>query len=186
MRIVAGRLRGRPIQAPAGTDVRPTADRVRESVFNILVHAPFGGEARLHGAQVLDAFAGTGSMGLEALSRGASHAHFIEQNPAVLEQLQRNVTALGQTASATCWRGDATVPQRAPAPCGLLFLDPPYHSDLAAQALAALAGAGWAKDGALAVLELDRKASFVPPVFWTVEDDRPCGRARVVFLQRHR
>lgn len=184
MRIVAGRLRGRPITAPKGSDVRPTADRVRESLFNILAHAPFAGEARLHEARTLDAFAGTGALGLEALSRGAGHVDFIEQDPSILQHLQRNIAALGETAHTTCWRGDATAPPTAPAPCDLLLLDPPYRSDLAGPALSALASHGWAAANALAVVELDRKAVFEPPAGWAIADARRWGRTRVIFLAR--
>ncbi|MEX2642841.1 MAG: 16S rRNA (guanine(966)-N(2))-methyltransferase RsmD [Acetobacterales bacterium] len=183
MRIVAGRLRGRPVHAPEGMDVRPTSEHVRESVFNILAHAGFAGEQRLRGARVLDAFAGTGAMGLEALSRGAAQAEFMELDPAVRRQLEQNVRALGELENARVRGVDATKPPRATAPCDLILLDPPYKSDLGAPALAALTAAGWAAAGTLAVVELDRKAPFEAPEGWTVEDDRRWGRTRAVFLK---
>lgn len=191
MRIVAGRHRGRAIQAPADDSVRPTSDRVRENLFNILAHGKLSadGTPLLAEARVLDAFAGSGALGLEALSRGAAHAVFLEQDMTALECLNRNVTALGEGKHATLVQADACHPpppgkvRGDPAPRDLVFLDPPYLSGLAAKALAALAASGWLADGALAVAELDAKDAFVPPAGFTLADERRYGRTRIVLLR---
>ena len=129
MRIVAGKLRGRTIAAPPGDLVRPTSDRVREAVFNVLVH----GDAEIEGARVLDAFAGSGALGLEALSRGAEHAVFVEQAPAALAVLRANLQSLGAGARAEVVRTDAVkFAQSLPAEAfDVAFADPPYGQGFA-------------------------------------------------------
>ena len=144
MRIVAGSHRGRRLLAPPGETVRPTSDRAREALFNILSHGQLAaGGVPFADAAVLDAFAGTGALGLEALSRGAAAAMFIEQDREALAVLRKNIAALGEGARAQIVPGDATRPPRAMARCAVAFLDPPYRSGLAAPALAALDAAGW-------------------------------------------
>ena len=148
MRIVAGRHRGRRLLAPPGETVRPTSDRAREALFNILSHGQLAAEGiPFAGAAVLDAFAGTGALGLEALSRGAAEAAFIEQDREALATLRRNIAALGEGGRARIVPGDATRPPRAPSACALAFLDPPYRSGLAGAALTALDAAGWLDAG---------------------------------------
>ena len=191
MRIVAGRHRGRTIMAPADDSVRPTSDRVRENLFNILVHGRLAAEGAslLAEARVLDAFAGSGALGLEALSRGAADAVFLDQDLTALECINRNVAALGEEKRATLVQADAFHPPAPskvrgdPAPRTLLFLDPPYQSGLAAPALAALADSGWLAPGAVAVVELDQKDAFEPPAGFTRADERRYGRTRIVFLR---
>ncbi len=191
MRIVAGRNRGRAILAPADDAVRPTSDRVRENLFNILAHGRLraGGAPLVAEARVLDAFAGSGALGLEALSRGAAHAVFLDQDLTALECLNRNVTALGEEKRATLVQADACHPpppgkvRGNPAPRSLVFVDPPYRSGVAATALTALAASGWLADGALAVVELDGNDAFAPPDGFTVEDQRRYGRTRMLFLR---
>jgi len=186
MRIIAGKYRGRRIDAPDGLPVRPTADRAREALFNILAHGGLSadGTSPLIGARVLDAFAGSGALGLEALSRGASQATFMDSERAALETVRRNAERLGETsASVALIRADAADPPPAPAPCTIAFLDPPYGSGLAAPALAALAGAGWLAPGALCVVELSAKEEPpAPPAGFSLRDDRRYGAARVLFL----
>ncbi|MDE2576004.1 MAG: 16S rRNA (guanine(966)-N(2))-methyltransferase RsmD [Rhodospirillales bacterium] len=155
MRIIAGAWRGRALAAPAGAATRPTAERVRQALFDMLLHAPWAGRARLEGAVVLDAFAGTGALGLEALSRGAQRAHFMETGRAALAALRANIAACRATDRATVLAADATRPPPG-APCTLIFLDPPYAQDLGPRALAALRAAGWIAPGALIVLETGR------------------------------
>ena len=187
MRIVAGRHRGRALQAPPGDAVRPTSDRAREALFNILAHGRFGngGDGPAYaGASVLDAFAGTGALGLEALSRGAAEAFFLESDRAALAVLRRNVEALGETARARIVPADATNPPRAQKPCGLVFLDPPYRGGLAQPALAALAAAGWIAPDALCVVEAAAKEDFAPVAGFDRLDDRTYGAARLIFLRR--
>src|SRR5437764_6503435 len=144
LRIVGGRHRGRRLVVPAGETVRPTSDRAREALFNILLHGRFAtAGSPIAGRAVLDAFAGTGAFGLEALSRGAREAVFIENGREALAALRRNVAALGLDASAQIVAGDAARPRRATVACALGFLDPPYGSGLAPAALTGLAAAGW-------------------------------------------
>jgi 16S rRNA (guanine966-N2)-methyltransferase len=124
MRIIAGAWRGRKLLAPPGAATRPTADRVRQALFDMLLHAPWGGREVVVGAAVLDAFAGTGALGLEALSRGAARATFLERDPAALAALHANIAACRAEQRATVLAADATRPPPG-TPCSLVFLDPP-------------------------------------------------------------
>ncbi|MFO1058953.1 MAG: 16S rRNA (guanine(966)-N(2))-methyltransferase RsmD [Dongiaceae bacterium] len=184
MRIVGGRHRGRRLEAPPGDAVRPTADRARQALFDRLAHADLGGDGTspLIGARVLDAFAGSGALGLEALSRGAAHATFLEDAPAAIAAIRANIAVLGEGRRTTLRRADATRPPPAPAdpgtmPCDLVFLDPPYGSGLALPALAALAAAGWVADRALAIVETGAgETPGEPPAGFAVGDSRRHGR----------
>ena len=153
MRIVAGKFRGAAIEAPKGLVTRPTSDRVRQALFNVLEHGP----ARLDfdGARVLDLFAGSGALGLEALSRGARFATFIEDSAAARAAIRRNVEALGLTGVTKIWRRDATKlgPAQTLAPFDLIFCDPPYGKGLGEKALAAAIAGGWVGGEAIAALE---------------------------------
>ena len=180
MRIVAGRNRGRRLVAPAGGTARPPADRARQALFNILGSAA---GCALDGARVVDCFAGTGALGLEALSRGAAHACFLESHPAALAALAANIAALGEAERTTAIRGDATRPPPAVLPCRLALLDPPYHSGLAGPCLEALARGGWLADGAVAVVEVAAREPFAAPSGFVVVDERIYGAARLVFLR---
>jgi 16S rRNA (guanine966-N2)-methyltransferase len=185
MRIVAGKNRGRRLLAPSGETVRPTSDRAREGLFNILAHGQLAAESiPFAGASVLDAFAGTGALGLEALSRGASEAVFIEQDREALATLRRNIAVLGEGSRARIVPGDATRPPRAPSACAVAFLDPPYRSGLAAAALTALGAAGWLTPDALAVVELAAREDLAPPVGFDLIDERVYGATRLLFLRR--
>jgi 16S rRNA (guanine966-N2)-methyltransferase len=185
MRIVAGRHRGRRLLAPPGEAVRPTSDRAREALFNILSHGRLAaGGIPFAEAAMLDAFAGTGALGLEALSRGAAEAVFIEKDRAALAMLRKNVQALGESARSRILPGDATRPPRAMAGCTVAFLDPPYQSGLAAPALRALDAAGWFTRDALAVIELAAREELSPPAGFILVDERVYGAARLVFLRR--
>lgn len=155
MRIVAGAWRGRQLAAPAGAATRPTADRVRQALFDRLMHAPWAGRAAVEGARVLDVFAGTGALGLEALSRGAAEAVFMERDRAALAVLRANVAACRAEARCRVLEADALRPPPG-APCSLVFLDPPYGQGLTGPALAALRQAGWIAEGALLLLEIGR------------------------------
>ena len=185
MRIVGGRHRGRRLLAPPGDAVRPTSDRAREALFNILSHGHLAAEGiPFAGAAVLDAFAGTGALGLEALSRGAGEAAFIEQDREALATLRRNIVMLGEGDRARIVPGDATRPPRAPSAYALAFLDPPYRSGLAAAALTALDAAGWFTPDALAVVELAAREHLAPPTGFNLVDERVYGAARLLFLRR--
>ena len=180
MRIVGGSLRGRRLRAPAGIRVRPTGERVRESLFDILLH---GGMSRpLEGAHVVDLFAGTGALGLEALSRGAASLTAVESEADVRGVLRANIDALGCAAQATVLAGDATRLPPAAAVCHLALLDPPYRSGLAAPALSALMESGWLDDQATIVVEHGADDPFEPPPALTVQDQRRYGRTALTFL----
>jgi 16S rRNA (guanine966-N2)-methyltransferase len=181
MRIVAGRHKGRVLTAPPGKIARPTAARTREALFNILNH---GG--RVTGASVLDAFAGTGALGFEALSQGAAYACFLDNAGPSLVAIAANAAMLGETERAGILRADATRPGPAPRAFDLVFLDPPYRSGLGASALAALAERGWLAAGALAVTEVAAREDFVPPPGFSLADDRTYGAARLLFFERER
>jgi 16S rRNA (guanine966-N2)-methyltransferase len=184
MRIIGGRHRGRALFAPAGSEIRPTSDRAREAIFNILAHGRFGGvEPPYLDAPVLDVFAGTGACGLEALSRGAASAVFIENSPAAITTLRRNIAHLGEASRCRILDADATRPPRAPSPCNLVFLDPPYRQNLAAPALAALRTAGWIAPAALCVVEIAAKEDFAAPEGFEILDERRYGAARVALLR---
>jgi 16S rRNA (guanine966-N2)-methyltransferase len=153
MRIVAGKFRGARIEAPKGLATRPTSDRVRQALFNVLEHGV--PKFDFDGARVLDLFAGSGALGLEALSRGARFCAFIEDSAGARAAIRRNVEALGLTGVTKIWRRDATKLGRADAlqPFDLVFCDPPYGKSLGERALAAAVEGMWVKDGAVAVIE---------------------------------
>ena len=182
MRIVAGEFRGRRIAEPTDRSIRPTSDRVREAVFNVLAHAE---GVALDGARVVDLFAGTGAMGLEALSRGARFALFVDQGLASRGLLRTNIEAMGLTGRTKVWRRDATAMGEATlAPFGLAFADPPYGAKLGERAAASLVAGGWLEPDATLVLE--EEASQLPDVlagFETV-DRRTFGRTAVGFFRR--
>jgi 16S rRNA (guanine966-N2)-methyltransferase len=184
VRIVGGSHRGRRLFAPPGLAVRPTSDRAREALFDILSHGEFAAAGiPFAGKAVLDAFAGTGALGLEALSRGAAEAFFIDSERDALAALSRNIAALGEAERAHAIAGDATRPPRARARCALALLDPPYRSGLAAPALAALTEAGWLAPDALAIVEVAAREAFAPPAGFAILDERRYGAARLVFLR---
>ena len=161
MRIVGGRLRGRALAGPKSPAIRPTADRLRESLFNILTHA-YGDPVT--GARVLDLFAGTGALGLEAVSRGAKFAQFVDDGAEARALMRQNVEALGLAAATRIFRRDATKLGAAHpvAPFSLVFLDPPYGRGLAEQALMSALSGGWLADDALIVVE-ESAGAFQPP-----------------------
>lgn len=184
MRVVGGSHRGRRLEAPAGATVRPTGDRTREAVFNILGHAGWGvgGTPVLDGARVLDAFCGTGALAFEALSRGASAAVLMDTAAASLRIARRNADTLGESGRCSFLRADATRPPTARAACMLAFLDPPYGKGLAEAALPALAGRGWFAPGAVVVAETTLKDPLPLPDGFTPLDERRYGDTRVTFL----
>ena len=184
MRIVAGRHRGRKLISPVGEAVRPTSDRARQALFDILGspgHATEEGPLP-RGVAVLDAFAGTGALGLEALSRGAAQAVFLEASPAACRLIEQNLAALGERGIVL--RRDARRPGPPPFPCGLAFLDPPYGEGLAEPALVALAEAGWLAPGALVSVEIGRRETLDPPPGFEAVDERVYGAARIALLRK--
>jgi 16S rRNA (guanine966-N2)-methyltransferase len=186
MRIVAGKHRGRRIAAPPGDAVRPTSERARQALFNILAHGRFAPAPVFEDARVLDVFAGTGAFGLEALSRGARFATFIEKDRDAREALAANIKTTGEAARTRLLAVDATAPPRADGPYGLVFLDPPYRSGLAAPALGALARTGWLAPDALVVVELAAREDFEPPDGFEILEERRYGAGRLVFIRARR
>jgi 16S rRNA (guanine966-N2)-methyltransferase len=185
LRIVAGKHRGRSIAAPEGLATRPTSSRTRESLFNILAHANWGesGTSPLVEARVLDAFAGSGALGLEALSRGAAHVTFLDNDGQAIRLIGENLRKLGETKAAKVVRGDATRPPPARAACDLVFLDPPYRSGLAEPALAALSEAGWIAPRTAVTVELAHNEDLVLPPSFEQIDERRYGAAKIVILR---
>ena len=184
MRIVGGALKGRRLEAPRGRDVRPTGSLARESLFNLLSHGRFAADGDpVAGATVLDAFAGSGANGLEALSRGAAQAYFLDNHRPALAALKRNVADLGLNARAVVLNADLRRPPRARAACDLVIMDPPYAEGLVEPALGALARTGWIAEGALVVVEMAKTAALDPPERFSVVEERTYGRARMVFLR---
>jgi 16S rRNA (guanine966-N2)-methyltransferase len=186
MRIVGGAHRGRALTSPEGRSTRPTADRTRESVFNILRHAGWLDSPVLEDAAVLDAFAGTGALGLEALSQGAAHAVFIENDRAALRACTANIAALKEEARARIIPADTLRPPARPdnvAARTLVFLDPPYGKGWGNQALGALRAAGWLAPGTVAVMEMAKKQPEEIPPGFTLCDERIYGVALVRFLR---
>jgi 16S rRNA (guanine966-N2)-methyltransferase len=185
LKIIAGRHRGRAIAAPEGLNTRPTSSRAREALFNILTHADWraDGTSPLVDARVLDAFAGSGALGLEALSRGAAHATFLDSDPTAVKLIGENLRKLGEAGAAKVVRADATRPPPSREGCDLIFLDPPYKSGLAAPTLAALADAGWISPGAIAAVEIGNAEDLVPPTGFEAIDERRYGAAKIVILR---
>ncbi len=182
MRIVGGRLRGRRLAAPASQAIRPTSDRLRESLFNILAHA-YGDPVT--GARVLDLFAGAGALGLEALSRGAAFALFVDEGAEARALIRANVAALGLGGVTRIFRRDATKlgPVHPLAPFSLAFLDPPYGKGLAEQALASARDGGWLAPEALIVVEEAAQAAFKAPDGFQELERRRYDDTVLVFLR---
>ena len=182
MRIVGGEFRARPLAAPRSNAIRPTSDRTREALFNILAHR-FAD--RLEGARVLDLFAGTGALGLEALSRGAAFALFIEEASEGRGLIRENVESFGLTGRSKIFRRDATALGEVGTmqPFGLLFADPPYGKGLGERALASAQSGGWLMPGALAVVEESADAPFVAPSGFAVLDERSYGDTVIRILE---
>jgi 16S rRNA (guanine966-N2)-methyltransferase len=181
MRVVGGRLRGRSLAAPKGEAIRPTSDRLRETLFNILAHT-YGDPVT--GARVLDLFSGTGALGIEALSRGAGFALFIDDGAQARALLRANVDALGLGAVTRIFRRDATRlgPAHPLEPFSLAFLDPPYRKGLAEQALAAMRDGGWLTPDALVVVEEAADAGFAAPAGFAEIERRTYDDTALIFL----
>ena len=182
MRIIAGRWRGRTLRAPPGTGTRPTADRVRQALFDMLMHAPWCGQAAIEQSVVLDVFAGTGALGLEALSRGAARATFIEHDARALACLRVNIAACRAGDVSVVLAADALAPPRGQ-PASLVFLDPPYGQNLVERGVAALTEAGWISPEALLVAEFGRDEP-APAVARRLLAERAHGAARIA-VWRH-
>jgi 16S rRNA (guanine(966)-N(2))-methyltransferase RsmD len=180
LRIVAGKWRGRPLRAPKGLAVRPTSDRVREAIFDIL------GE-EVAGAAVLDLFAGSGALGLEALSRGASRGVFVESDPAAYAFLRKNIESLGAEEAESCLLDYRKALRRLRARSmrfDLVFLDPPYGRGLAADSAAGLSRAALVRQGGTVVVEEAIRAPEAAfPEAWAISADRRYGDTRVMLYR---
>lgn len=182
MRVVGGDWRGRPLQAPKGNATRPTTDRNREALFSILTAQYDFADWR-----VLDLFSGSGALGLEALSRGASFCLFVETEAPARAAIRTNVEVCGATGISKIYRRDATKlgPCQMP-PFHLVFADPPYGKGLGKQALAALIAGDWLAEDAVLVVEEDKRAAFNAPQGFVETDRRIKGDTQLVFLARAR
>jgi len=185
LRVVGGRLRGRALRAPDSGAIRPTSERLRETIFDILAsrHAE-----RLQGARVADLFAGSGALGIEAISRGAAFALFVDSGAPARALLRANVEALALGGVTRIWRADAAKLGRAPVgpPFDLAFLDPPYGHGLAAPALAGLVSGGWLGPSALVVVEESAKAEITAPEGLHRLDERTYGDTKLVIFESAR
>lgn len=182
MRIVGGTLRGRKLSTPEGSAIRPTSDRVREAVFNILLHGIDGLD--IEGARVIDLFAGTGALGLEALSRGASFCLFVDDGVEARGLIRDNAEALGMTGQTRIFRRDASkLGASAAGRFSLAFLDPPYGKGLAELALAELASGDWLEPGAVVIVEESAGMFSDVPAGFSLLDRRSYGDTDVTFLR---
>ncbi len=183
MRIVGGEFKGTRINAPKGTATRPTTDRVRESLFNILAHSLE--DFSLHDVRVLDLFAGSGALGLEAVSRGAAFALFVDNDPDARGAQRDNIDFLGLTGRIRLFRRDATRLGKAGnmGRFGLVFLDPPYGKKLGEKALVELMRGGWLEEGAICVLEEQAEAEFDCPAGFQMLDERLYGGTRLFIMR---
>jgi 16S rRNA (guanine966-N2)-methyltransferase len=179
MRIVGGKFKGRSLQGPKGDSTRPTSDRVRESLFNILAHSIQG--FSLEEARVLDLFAGTGALGFEALSRGARFCQFVEEAVEARGVIRNNADALGVIGQCKIWRRDATKlgPCAPQTPFNLIFADPPYGKGFGEKALASVMEGQWLSPGGVIVLEEAEKVSVVEVPGLMVIDTRSYGDTQV-------
>lgn len=187
MRITAGLFGGRTLTPPRDGRVRPTADKVRQAIFNILNHNDFGVGFALEGARVADIFAGTGAMGIEALSRGARFCLFVDDAAESRALIRENVEALSLTGITKIWRRDAASlgPMAAGSggPFELVILDPPYRKGLIAPALTGLRDGGWLAPGAVIVAETGEDETVPPIEDFTPHDERVYGETRVTILR---
>ncbi len=183
MRIVGGKFKGHGLSGPKGQATRPTSDRVREAIFNILAHGieDFG----IEGARVLDLFAGTGALGLEALSRGARFCQFVDESAEARGVIRRNADALGVIGQCKIWRRDATRlgPAAPQAGFDLVFADPPYNKGLGSKTLTSLVEGGWLNPHAIVVLEEAEGAEIARPDGLTEIDRRIYGDTQVLFAR---
>jgi 16S rRNA (guanine966-N2)-methyltransferase len=180
MRIVGGSHRGRKLAAPVGKNTRPTSDKLRQSIFNILNHAAW---SNLYWPEktVLDAFAGSGALGFESLSRGAAQAFFFDLHAPVIDCIKNNATNLGMTEKSQIIRASCLTPPPATSPANLIFLDPPYHQNLVLPGVLALQSQQWLGTQCIAVIETADDENLETPNGWAPCDQRSIGKSNVIF-----
>lgn len=181
MYVIAGKHKGRRIESPEGRDIRPTASRTREAIFNILAHGRYGEKGLLKG-RVADVFCGSGAMGLEALSRGAASITFVDKSSEALKAAEHNLKYFGESANARLIRADSSQLPAAPQPHEILFVDPPYNTGLGIKSLLTALSGGWLAPGGVAVLEQSWKEGVVIPEGYVLESERKYGNTRVLLL----
>ncbi|MEQ9109602.1 MAG: 16S rRNA (guanine(966)-N(2))-methyltransferase RsmD [Rhodospirillaceae bacterium] len=184
IRITSGAYKNRVLFVPEGDSVRPTSDRVRQALFNRLEHSFTDIGFRLRGARVIDLCAGTGALGLEALSRGAAHVTFVEFTPASLAILKRNIATLKVDDKVNVLTMDATALPQASQPFDLALLDPPYEQNLGTPIVASLMAKGWLTEGAVVVVETASSETLTAPEGLALEDVRSYGRGALTYLVR--
>lgn len=183
MRIIAGKHRGRRIESPEGRDVRPTAARTREAIFNILVHRTFGNDTPPLQGRVADIFCGSGAMGLEALSRGAGHVTFVDKSREVLDAVEYNIERFHEEESTQIIRADSSNLPAVSQPYDVLILDPPYRTGLGVGTLQTALKGGWAHSGTIVIWEQAWKEPVTIPDGYTNIDERRYGNTRIILLQ---
>ena len=185
VRIIAGKWRGKKLITPKGLNVRPTSDRGKGALYDLLIHGkPAARGFKLRDAQVLDAFAGTGALGLEALSRGAAQVTFMENAKASQRAISANVSACQADSAVNLIETDVLAAPRAASPCGLIHLDPPYGKGLVSAALQRLETNGWIASGAICCAELGKDETLQIPEGFRQLEDRRYGAARIVILTK--
>lgn len=181
MRIIGGSHRGKALLSPEDLSIRPTADRTREALFNILMHGNFPLEPIID-QPVLDLCCGSGALGLEAISRGAVHCTFIDQSKAALALAEANAKKLGELARCQFVLGDALKLPPAKQPVALVMMDAPYRSGLAERALVQLHEKGWLQPGSLIAVEQDKKETLDTPEGFSQHSNRHYGKAQITLL----
>lgn len=192
MKITGGKYRGRNIESRTQKTLRPTTARIRETIFNILTHGKFIYEddfisddnpSLIEDRKVIDIFCGTGALAIEALSRGASFAYLIDQNPKTLSLAKENIESLGEDENTSYIRSDSTLLPTAFEKCDVAFVDPPYNKNLGVSAIKSLASNSWLKKGAVVVLEHEKQDNVKEIPNFKKLDDRINDKTRITFYQ---
>lgn len=183
MRIVGGLYRGKKLKPPLTAGTRPTSDRTRETIFNMLLNNPAFGPHVLRDKAVLDVFAGTGALGLEALSRGAKSVTFIESSKDVLPTLRANLKAFEHDALHVVEQDARSVRSNPGAPFNLIFMDPPYHQGLVIPALAQLLSKRWIDAQAVILIEVAKDEILEVPSWLDLVVERVSGAAKLLFCR---
>lgn len=184
MRIIAGNYKGITLYTPLGKETRPTSDRARQTLFDILMHAPWAGKTFIENAIILDAFAGTGVLGLEAISRGAQKVYFFEKNLKTRQVLEKNIQ-LCRANSVSILYKDVLTPPLSPSSCNLIFFDPPYHQELIPVALQKLQQQKWILPDALIITETAISEELSLDQSFSMINERKIGAAYIKFWKHN-